>query len=330
MTVIEPAPVIILASRGAQGSLLATLLGGHPQLYGAPHLNVLAFEQAWQQHLYCHVPRDSNYHGLLRFLGQCLTGEQTVQSVQTARRWLGVRAARSSREIYAEMMALVAPRRLVDYSPLYAQNIEVMRRVADALPTAKLIHLVRNPVAQAKAISPAVWQTINANLGYWAERGLNHPCMDAFEIGDHLVDWSVTPPVFDPQFSWYRTQKAAVDLFAELPPERCIRLNAEDLVADPKATLAGLLGALDVACDDAMIQAMLSCEAPDYVQAGPFEAPMGVDFDMIGATVGALVGKAVPGDPINPLAPLPWRGDNDVFQAEVLDLAQELGYCVAS
>src|SRR5690606_6554403 len=107
---IDPAPVIILASRGSGGRLLAALLGAHPELYGAPHLNVLAFEYGWQQKLYCQPPRDSNQHGLLRFLGQCLLGEQTVQSIQAARRWFGTRSELSALAIYAELVALVAPR----------------------------------------------------------------------------------------------------------------------------------------------------------------------------------------------------------------------------
>lgn len=328
MRCIEPAPVIILASRGAQGSMLAGLLGAHPELCGAPHLNILAFEYAWQQEVYCWVPRDSTNHGLLRFLGQCLVGEQTVQSVQAARRWLGQRSELRAIDIYFALASLVAPKRLVDYSPLYAQNATVMRRVADAVPDAKIIHLVRCPFAQAQAVSRAAWQTINASLRYWTETGLNHPSLDPYEIGEQMIDWSVSPPVFDPQFSWYRTQKAALDLFQDLPEERRVRVRAEDLAADPRGTLRSLLAALDVAGAEAVIDVMLSSDRHDYMAPGPFEAPMGIDFDMIRTTVADAIAGLAPVEPIDPLAALPWRGDEDRFQPEVVDMARELGYRV--
>ncbi len=330
MTKVAPAPVIILASRGSHGSFLSALLGGHPDLCGAPHLNVLAFEQAYQQQLYSAVPRDSANHGLHRFLGQALVGEQSVQSVQVARRWLGVREAHSSLEIYTELASLVAPLRIVDYSPLYALNLESMRRVANAVPDAKIIHLVVNPLRHAMTLGPAVWQTINASLGYWGERGLNHPCMDSFEIGDHLVDWSVSPPVFDPQFSWYRTQNAARQLFSELPTERCIRVTAENLVANTSDELERLLTFLGLDYTADTLQNMVSNTDQTFTAPGPFDATIGVDYDMIGRTVADVAQTAIPEDVIDPDAPLVWRGDDDVLQPEVVDLAGDLGYRISS
>lgn len=323
---IGPAPVIILASRGSGGSLLAALLGAHPRLYGAPHLNVLAFEYGWQQKLYCRPPRDSNQHGLLRFLGQSMFGEQSVQSIQAARRWFGTRSERNAAAIYAELAALVAPRRLVDYSPLYAQNRETIRRVCTAVPNAHIIHLVRNPAAQATTLSRAVWQSLKASLGYWAERGLNHPGMDAYEIGEQLVDWSSHPAVFDPQFAWYRTQKAAIDVLDALPRSRRIRLRLEDLQADPHGTLASLLRALEIEANSATIDAMLSSDGSEFSAPGPFDAPAGIDFDMIGRTVAEALRAQEPDGGIDATLPLPWRGDDDCFVTEVLEISTTLGY----
>lgn len=317
--------MIILASRGARGSYLSALLGAHPDLFGAPHLNVLAFETAQEHQKYCAVPRDSGYHGLLRCLGQLLTGEQTVQSVQAARRWLGQRIDRSGAEIHAEIRALVRPQRLVDYSPLYALYPETMRRVAEAVPEAPIIHLVASPQTQAQTLSPAVWQTLNASMGYWSERGLNHPCMDIFEIGDHLVDWSVTPPVFDPQFSWYRTQKAAVDLFHALPAERRLRVCTEDLIRDPAETLQQILPFLGCASDAATIAAMIAEPDTTFSHVGPFDAASGVDFDLLPGNRDAAypASKSVTAN-----QPLDWRGDDDVLLPELMELAENLGYTV--
>lgn len=329
MSTSQPPPVIILASRGAQGSFLSALLGGHPDLFGAPHLNVLAFEQAHQMHQYCAIPRDSGMHGLLRLLGQLLTGEQTVQSVQAAHRWLGTRSEASGPELYTALCALTAPRRMVDYSPLYALNLETMRRVAAAQPEAKIIHLVANPIRQGRVLARAVWQAVNASLGYWSERGLDHPCMDSYEIGDHLVDWSVTPPVFDPQFAWARTQKAAKALFDELPAERCIRISAEALLADTDATLRTLLPFLDCTAQDETIAAMLANTDTLFTKVGPFDAPIGMDHDMLGKAPSDMANTPVEDVEIDSLVPLDWRGDGDAIQPQLVDIATSLGYRIA-
>lgn len=321
-------PVLILASRGSQGSFLASLLGAHPALVAAPHLNLLPFEECWQYLTYCTVPRDTNLHGTLRFIAQQLLGEQTMQSVQAARRWMNIRREAPIEQVYAEIANLVAPGRLVDYSPLHAQNLEVMRRVTGKLPEAPVIHLVANPKTQAETLCPAVWQTINRSLGFWSEWGANHPCMDPYEIGEQLVDWSTHPPVFDPQFAWYRTQNAARQLFCELPEERAIRVSAEDLLGDPAAVLQTVLPRLGLECDAGIIRTMLGDQDTCFTRPGPFASALGVDYEMVGKSVADVAGRALPTQVIDRQAPLVWRGDADVFMPEVVDLAAEFGYAV--
>lgn len=326
MTDNTPVPVIILASRGARGSYLSALLGGHPELFGAPHLNVLAFETALQHQKYCAVPRDSGYHGLLRCLAHLLTGEQTLQAVQAARRWLGQRLDQTGSEIHSELRSLVEPQRLVDYSPLHALYPEAMQRVVDTLPEAPVIHLVASPEEQARTLTPAVWQTLNASMGYWNERGLNHPCMDIFEVGDHLVDWSVTPPVFDPQFSWYRTQKAASELFKTLPEERRLRIHTEDLNRAPEEVLGRILPFLGCASGADTISAMIANPDLTFAHVGPFDAASGVDFDML--SNGNINTPAIQKE-IAAGHALDWRGDDDILLPELIELATSLGYTVS-
>lgn len=323
-------PVLILASRGARGSLLSALLGGHPDLYGAQHLNVLAFETAYQHQKYSVVPRDSGLHGLLRFLAQELVGEQSLQAVQAARRWLGHRVEHTAVEIYTEIRSLIRPRRLVDYSPLCALTPQALRRTVEAVPNAALIHLVAGPEHQARTLGPGVWQSINASMGYWKDRGLNHASMDVFEIGDHLIDWSSTPAVFDTQFCWYRTQNAIASLSEELPFEQLIRVHTEDLLSDPADTLAQVLSFLNLECSTDMIDAICANTEKLYTDVGPFDAASGVDYDMIGHSPASALEAADSAEKIiTPNKPLAWRGDEEVLQPELIELATRLGYTVA-
>lgn len=332
----QAGPVLILASRDSGGSLLSALLGGHPAFYGAPHMNLLAFDELWQFLSYAVIPRDPHVHGLWRYLALMLSGEQSMQSVQTAQRWLNRRRQNPTAEVHAELRRLVAPRRLVDYSPLVAQNGAAMTRAIAALPeNTTIIHLTRDPRAQGRAMCLPVWQSVMTSLDFWDRRGRHQACMDVFEIGEQFIDWSVTPPVFDPQFAWHRTQKAACDVLADLPPVRSIHLDMDSLMASPETVLKDLLGRLDAAADADTIATMLATPMNDYSLPGPYIAPFGIDFEMIGTSVATALQRgarqsARQANPINETAPLPWRGDGEGLLPEVSLLAHRLGYPTTS
>ncbi len=325
-----PPPVLILASREAGGSLLAALLGAHPGFAEAPHLNVLAFEEAWQMPRYCAIPRDSGLHGLLRFLGWHLLGEQSVQSVQAAQRWLQRRLGAPMAELHLDLRRLVAPRALVDYSPLVAQNGAAMARAAAAAAEARIVHLTRDPLAQGAAMCLPVWQTMMTSLDFWDRRGRLQPVMDAYEVGEQLIDWSAAPPVFDPQFAWHRTQRAARRLLADMPPGRARHLRREDLSDRPEEVLRDLLDWLGVESSAEVVRAMVEAPASPFASPGPYHAPFGMDFEMIGRAPGEVLREGGPSLARHPReAALPWRGDGEPLLDAVVALGQELGYAPA-
>ncbi|MEM1315132.1 MAG: sulfotransferase [Pseudomonadota bacterium] len=325
-----PPALIVLAARESGGSALSALLGAHPAFCAAPHLNALAFEAYWQLVEYARKPRDPNLHGLLRFVAQETTGEQTIQAVKTALRWLHRRRELPAEAFHAALRALAAPRRLVDYSPLHAQNAAVARRVAAAAPDAKILHLTRAPQAQAEALSRSVRQALVTSLEFWPRRGVHPPCIDMWEVGEQYVDWSTTPAVFDPQFAWHRSQAAIVAAMEGLPAARARRLRFEDLQADPEGVLGDLLDWLGAARSPERIAAMLAAEAPVYGRPGPYVAPFGVDFELIGRSVGAILAEGRGAAAMDLGAPLPWRGDGETLLPQVAELAVSLGYEIAA
>lgn len=323
---MTPDPVLILASREAGGSLLAALLGAHPAYAAAPHLNVLAFESLWQQVAYCAIPRDSGLHGLLRFLAERLTGEQSIQSVRAAERWVRRRASEPAGAVWQELRGLAAPRALVDYGPLVSQNAAAMARAVAAAPAARVIHLTRDPLAQGAAVGRLAWQAVTTSLDYWDRRGRLQPAMDVIEIGEQLVDWSVTPPVFDPQFAWARTQRAGAAMVADLGPARARHLRREDLAADPEGTLAGLLDWLGAEASADLVAAMLAAGPGPFGRPGPFTAPFGVDLEGLRPPREALAAPLPSRAGTPPGAPLPWRGDGEALLDAVAALAHDLGH----
>jgi hypothetical protein len=294
--------------------------------------NLLAFEAVWQFVQYAQIPRDSLLHGVLRYLAFRLTGEESIQAVQTAQRWLARRADRTATEVHAELRALAAPRRFVDYSPLVAQNAAAMRRAVAALPAgAVVIHLTRSPVDHGRAMSLPVWQTLMTSLDFWDRRGLYQAVMDVHEIGEQYVDWSTRPPVFDPQFAWHRSQAAALELRAEMPEQRWIHVDIGQLARDPEGVLGDLLGRLGAAADAGTIAAMCGAEMSRWVQPGPYTMPFGMDFEMIGTSAAvALAAERQRGGAPSDAGALPWRGDGEGLLPEVAALAGRLGYALAN
>jgi hypothetical protein len=313
-------PVYILAPHGSKGSLLAAALGRHPGLFAAPHLNLLAFDTVRQLVRFAKVPREVHSHGLVRMLSSMIVGEQSIDAAQAARRWLGRHDAKTTREVYGLIAEWLHPRRLVEYSPLYAYHRQVVERVVAAAPQATFIHLVRHPTTTAMEIARAAMQTIDAALGRYTQEDHYQPTLDILELADTAIDWQ-NDPVFDPQFLWYRAHHAITEVLESVPRARVIELRTEDLLADPEAALAGLCRRLRLPAEPDTLRRMLRTEEDGFAGPGPFGASRGVDWDFL-----ADPGFPEPDPPATLAGELPWRRDGNGYQPEVIELAGRFGY----
>ena len=73
--------------------------------------------------------RQIQLHGLLRIVAQLYSGEQTLDSIDMARRWLLPRMGHSTADIYRELCRKVTPLRIVDKSPIYGLKPETLHRI---------------------------------------------------------------------------------------------------------------------------------------------------------------------------------------------------------
>lgn len=113
---VQREPVFILAPPRSFTSLVSTMLGQHPQMYGFPELNLFMAEtmdEFWRG-----FDRDGGRkstfwpvmrHGLLRTVAQLYAGEQTIDSVALAYRWIRVRAQHRTGETFRELLAKIEP-----------------------------------------------------------------------------------------------------------------------------------------------------------------------------------------------------------------------------
>ena len=299
-----PQPLIILASPHSDASRVAAMLGRHRMLYAVPELNLFVAERLVD--VLDRIP-GARAHGLLRAVAQLYTGEQTLETVDTARRWLYRRLQRSGADVHREIAARVAPLRLVDKSHAYTdvRHEGALERLASTWPGASYLHLVRHPRAQG--------------LAWLASPGALH---QLFALG--AFERSARHTTIDPQIDWYRRQCRIDDFLARIPPERQRRLRLEDLLADPRGELEALCRWLGLSWSERTYRAMIHPERCSYAHLGPYGAETGHDPEFLSSPAfrrgrGALQAHSLEGA-------LPWRPDRAPFTPGLRELARGYGY----
>lgn len=305
-----PPPIIILSSPRSYSSLVNAMIGQHPEMYGMPELNLFQCDtvdefitgknaDGTQKSPFWSSMR----HGLLRAVAQIFSGEQTLESIRMAERWLRVREQMTSAEVFQELAAAVAPRRIVEKSPGILRRQLFMDRMLKAAPEARFIHLVRHPLGQGQSM-------LKAKGGAGVLLGMN--CVD------HRGDAAR----LEPQILWHDTQVQILRFLDRIPEGRAITLRAEDFMNSLDATLGALCNWIGVSDAPDAIAAMKQPETSPYSCIGPANARLGNDVNFLNAP--ALREGKITVPPLD--TALPWREDGAPFHPRVQALAQELGY----
>lgn len=295
-------PLILLASPYSHASRVAAMLGQHPAVDAPPELNFLV--SARLVDFFDQVPAQKA-QGLLRAIAHGYGCEQTLESIDMARRWIFRRATRDSSEVYRELCERRAPRRLIDASSLYTDpnQEQALERLRALYPDADYLHLVRHPLAQGLA---------------W----LRDPLALAQLHQLDSIDRTTPSPLPDPQIDWLRRQRFITAYLRELPAERHYCLRIEELFADARTTLARVCAWLGLEWSEALLEGMRHPERSVYACRGPYGVEGGVDADFMANP------RYEPhaSESLSLEQPLPWRPDGMRFGADVLDLARVLGY----
>jgi len=160
-------PLIILAPPRSFTSIVCSMLGQHPEMYGLPEVHLLVAETMQERARWVArpswrpgVPRGWREHGLLRVVAQLFAGEQTRQSIAGAKRWVNIRVNRTCVSVFRELAEKVSPRMLVEKSPSTPSRCEHLQRARRAFPSAKFIHLLRHP----RSYGQSLWYTEHMNI----------------------------------------------------------------------------------------------------------------------------------------------------------------------
>jgi hypothetical protein len=298
-----PQPLFILASQRSFTSLVCAMLGQHPQGYGVPEINLFSRDKLEELVESSREKRQFMLHGLWRNIAQLYAGEQTIESVEMARRWVHRHLEWTTGEVYWKLCHKIAPLRIVDKSPAYIKNPRAMQRIQETFPQAKYLYMTRHPIDQGKSVMSAVQAVASLVVS------------DSFDHSTH-------PPTLDPQYEWYNNQRMIMDFLSTIPENQKMQLRGEDILNQPREYLEKICGWLDFSWNDEVYEQMLRTEASPYACMGPFGA-------LWGNNPGFQKSPVFRHRPLQPslnATILPWREGGIGLTTEVLGLCQELGY----
>lgn len=303
-------PVFILAAPRSFSSLVAAMIGQHPELYGMPELNLFQCDliEEFNTGLTPAGTKKSPFwasmrHGLLRAVAQIHAGEQTPEAIRMAERWLKNRELMTSGEVFTELAEAVAPRRIVEKSPGVLRQRAYLDRMLETFPGAKFIHLVRHPIPQGQSV-------FKTKGGIGVLMALNS------------IDLRGEVAALEPQIAWYNAQVQILRFLDTLPDEQFVTLRGEAFLGDLETHLPELCRWLGISDAPEAIDEMRHPERSPYSCMGPANAPLGNDVNFLNSP--ELREDPIPIPPLD--RPLPWRKDGEALHPRVQDLARALGY----
>lgn len=257
-------PVFVLAPARSNSSVVSSMIGMHPELYGFPELSLfrdvtvaqlLASPPGWRG-----LPARTRTAGLARALAELHEGKQDEASVWRARHWLECRPEWEAAAVFDHLLALVAPRVGLEKSPENSNREDYLERLETAYPRCRFLHVTRHPVT-----------TVQSMYAAWSPLGLWMIPDELFHL--HLLG------------TWL-FHHARVKRFTEsLPPDRWIRVRSEDVLNAPREELPRICRWLGIDHGDDAIEAMLHPEKSPYARLGPRNAMGGNDPGFLEAPV---------------------------------------------
>ncbi len=307
---MTPEPLFILAPPRSFTSLVSTVVGQHPAAYGLPELNL--FMAADMGHFWDGTDADGSRkaahwpimrHGLLRTLAQLYAGEQNIDSIQMAYRWIIARRGRDTGSVFHELCDKISPLITVEKSPGYLGKPVYLQRMLEAFPNARFMHLLRHPAGQGESLLKAKGGKLILTL------------MDSVDyVGDQRVP--------DPQILWHDANIEVLQFLEQVPAQNRLQVRGEDFIRDMDAELKRVCDWLGLASGSAELAAMKHPEDSPFAHVGPVNARLGNDINFLESP--AIRPARV--QDYDLAAPLSWRPDGQPLRPEVVALAHEFGY----
>ena len=257
----KPTLLLLLCPPRSFSSVVCTMLGQHPEMYGFPELRLFVADTVDGILHYFETQKESFglptavAPGLLRALAELHFGGQSPEAVAQAHAWLLARGNWSVGAVFDSLLERIRPRIGVEKSPPTARWPEFLNRAGALYPHARFLHLTRHPVTTQRSM-----------LEHWQARFAKvHP------------DWALKEGAAYCAGAWQATHQTVLDFTRALPADQTMRVRGEDLLSDPDTHLTRIAAWLGVRTDADAIEAMKHPERSPYASRGPASARNGND-----------------------------------------------------
>ncbi|MDZ7268842.1 MAG: amino acid adenylation domain-containing protein [candidate division KSB1 bacterium] len=234
-------PAIFLLSPPRSGStLLRVMLAGHPRLFSPPELELLSFNTLQERRQALSQTYELWLEATVRAvmeLKNCDAATAGHLMAEYERQNLSVK------EFYGLLQTWLGDRLLVDKTPSYALDPEILRRAESDFDEPLYLHLVRHPYA-------TIYSFIEAKLDQNFFR-YPHP-FTRRELAELI---------------WIVCHRNILDFLATIPPQRQFRLKFEEVLADPRAEMEKLCAFLGLEFHPDMLKPYEGKRMTDPVKA---------------------------------------------------------------
>ncbi|HTW98852.1 MAG TPA: sulfotransferase [Acidimicrobiales bacterium] len=293
------APVFVLAPARSNSSVVTSMIGMHPQVYGFPELALFRAEHVGG--LLVNPPgfrglgAPQRMSGLVRAIAQLHEGCQDAASTARARAWLAERRSWEVSWVLDHLLELVDPLVGLEKSPEDSNRRDYLARIERCYPRARYLHLTRHPLT-----------TVDSMHRAWASARL-------WDVPDELLHTQLLG-------FWLFHHDRVRRFTASLPRDRSLRVRSEDVLNDPRPTLRRICAWLGLRLDGEAIEAMLHPDRSPFARIGPRGALGGNDPGFLADPVPRATHLPERFDPPGEWMLDPW------MQVAVVELAAELGY----
>ena len=223
----NPPAVFILSPMRSGSTLLRVMLAGNPHLFSPPELQLLQFDTLAERRDafvgYESSMQEGTVRALMQMHGVGLAAAQAMMAERETGGW-------NVRRFYREMQDAIAPRLLVDKTPEYAMDLEILRRAEACFDQALYIHLARHPLGMIRS--------------YEQGRFL----LESPYRGRH--DFSARQMA---ELTWLISHRNIGEFLRGVPAERQRVVRFEDVLAAPEPAMQMLAGFLGVGYDPGMV-----------------------------------------------------------------------------
>lgn len=280
-----PDLLILFSPPRSFSSVVSTVIGQHPEMYGLPELHLFSGDTILE--VFEFEARHGNRFGppgLLRTLAELHDGAQTTTTVLKALAWLDERQHWSVAQLFDHLIAEIDrqfhPKIIVEKSPLTVMQPEFIERAYQLFPNAYYLHLMRHPVTARRS-----WEEYRQTK---RKLSMSPKAKQAFQsIEDYRNVKKQLKELPDLEFNidciqlWLRGHSNIINFLNTLPLGQSMRVKGEDVLSEPDLYLPQIAEWLGLRTDSAAVDAMKHPEQSPYACLGPKGAFAGNDTEFM-------------------------------------------------